>query len=70
MLFHIYMKNSDINECASWPCENSGVCDDNVDGYTCQCDRNYVGTHCESGMMTATPMYSTLVSFAHLYAIL
>ena len=41
---------ADIDECASVPCQNSGTCVDDVNSYMCECDRNYNGTHCESGM--------------------
>ena len=40
-------------ECLSSPCQNGGVCDVDVSGYTCQCDRNYVGTNCETGALSS-----------------
>ena len=36
-----------INECESNPCQNGGVCTDNVNGYTCSCADGYNGTDCE-----------------------
>ena len=37
----------DINECASSPCQNGGRCNDQVNGFTCDCADGYVGTRCE-----------------------
>ena len=39
----------DTDECASSPCENGGTCDDEVNGYTCNCVTGYTDTHCETG---------------------
>ena len=43
--FHI---PSDINECASKPCQNGGKCDDYVNDYFCTCPKGYVGKNCET----------------------
>ena len=40
---------SDINECASSPCENSATCVDDVSGYFCDCLAGYTGQHCQTG---------------------
>jgi len=31
------MFDTDINECASNPCQSGGTCNDLVNGYTCTC---------------------------------
>ena len=41
---------TDINECASDPCQNDGTCTDQVNAYICTCDLGYTGVHCEIGI--------------------
>lgn len=36
-----------IDDCYSGPCQNGGVCIDEVDAYQCDCPVPYVGEHCE-----------------------
>ena len=38
---------SDIDECASKPCDPNGQCIDGVNSYTCECNAGYTGKHCE-----------------------
>ncbi|KAK7105726.1 hypothetical protein V1264_017068 [Littorina saxatilis] len=40
---------SDIDECASSPCQNGGSCVDQVNAYTCNCPAGYNGSNCETG---------------------
>lgn len=41
---------TDIDECASNPCENMGTCEDLIDGYRCEsCPAGFTGVHCETG---------------------
>eukprot|EP00794_Sanderia_malayensis_P004918 gene4918-5565_t len=38
----------DIDECASNPCKNSGLCTNGVNKYTCSCVNGYSGKRCEN----------------------
>ncbi len=38
---------SDIDECASGPCQNGGTCMDGMNGYVCQCPPEWTDTHCD-----------------------
>lgn len=40
---------SDIDECASQPCENGGMCQDQINLYECICNAGYEGVNCEAG---------------------
>ena len=39
---------SDIDECASGPCEHGGTCFDDINQYNCSCDPGWTGVHCET----------------------
>ena len=39
----------DIDECGSNPCVNNGTCIDGVNGFTCNCTREFGGDRCEIG---------------------
>eukprot|EP00058_Branchiostoma_floridae_P024950 XP_002610440.1 hypothetical protein BRAFLDRAFT_85579 [Branchiostoma floridae] len=39
---------SDIDECASSPCQNGGSCTDGVDSFSCDCAIGYSGDFCEA----------------------
>ena len=39
---------SDIDECASSPCQNGGSCNDGINEYTCGCVAGYTGYECET----------------------
>ena len=39
----------EIDECASTPCANGGVCTDAVGVYSCSCAVGYTGSDCETG---------------------
>ena len=45
---------TDIDECATNPCQNGGVCLDDVNGYNCTCEAGYTGLDCE----TSRPTYN------------
>ena len=46
--FMVFFSFSDIDECASNPCQNGGNCTDKVNGYTCKCVPGYNGTNCKN----------------------
>ena len=50
----MYVLYSDIDECASNPCQNDGICADGVNRYDCTCESGYTGADCE----TSRPTYN------------
>ena len=40
------MCQSDIDECVSLPCQNSGTCLDGIDAYYCDCADGFTGSTC------------------------
>ena len=40
---------ADINECDSDPCLNGGTCEDQVNGFFCNCTDDYGGSRCNIG---------------------
>ena len=48
---------SDIDECASSPCANGGVCSNNVGSFSCSCAVGYTGSDCETGQMFYITLY-------------
>uniref|UniRef100_A0A7N6BGB5 Sushi, nidogen and EGF-like domains 1 n=1 Tax=Anabas testudineus TaxID=64144 RepID=A0A7N6BGB5_ANATE len=38
----------DVNECASYPCQNRGTCIDQINSFICQCPIGYTGILCET----------------------
>ncbi|XP_019639762.1 PREDICTED: fibropellin-1-like [Branchiostoma belcheri] len=41
---------SDIDECASNPCQNDGTCQDGLDSYHCHCPIGYGGDNCQTDL--------------------
>ena len=50
---------SDIDECASNPCQNGGQCIDGINGYTCFCAAGFTGVNCE----TSKSQFSVIVYY-------
>ena len=42
---------TEIDDCASDPCQNFGSCNDTHLGYNCKCVSGYTGVHCETGRL-------------------
>lgn len=45
---------SNVDDCASMPCQNGGTCTDGVNSYTCMCATGYSGTNCETDIDECT----------------
>ena len=43
---------SDVDECASNPCQN-GTCMDGINDYTCNCTVGFIGKNCDHGMIVS-----------------
>ena len=43
-----FIVSTDINECASMPCQNAANCTDGVNLFTCKCAPGYTGTLCKT----------------------
>ena len=43
---------TDINDCASRPCENGGTCKDKVNNFHCTCAAGYTDKTCSTGRLT------------------
>lgn len=39
----------EIDECQAQPCVNGAQCEDEINGYACQCKDGYTGSNCEQG---------------------
>ncbi|PZR09402.1 MAG: hypothetical protein DI536_22765 [Archangium gephyra] len=46
---------SNIDDCASNPCLNGGVCTDGVDAFTCACAAGFFGATCETNVQACAP---------------
>ena len=53
-MYRIFSENpyllvfTDTNECASYPCQYGGTCNNYVNYWTCSCATGYSGTYCET----------------------
>ena len=49
MIFAFYI--SEIDHCDENPCENDGICESGVDGFTCSCKVPFHGQSCERSLL-------------------
>lgn len=49
MICHPLLCCTDIDECASMPCQNNATCNNLLDMYTCDCPDGFEGVNCENG---------------------
>ncbi|XP_034472234.1 protein eyes shut [Drosophila innubila] len=49
--WHGRICQEEINECASAPCQNGGVCVDKLAAYACACPMGYTGVNCEEEIL-------------------
>ena len=54
----------DIDECASSPCTNGGLCSDQLNGFRCLCDPGYTGELCRiSKWQNKTYFYAFKINY-------
>lgn len=59
--------DTDINECLSVPCFNSGACTNLVNGFTCACVAGFSGLLCQTSLFCVWGMCCHLLR-RHLFA--
>lgn len=53
--------DQDVDECASDPCLNGGLCRDSPDAFRCLCDAGFAGDRCETHVSGLSFYVSLLV---------
>ena len=70
LLFHSFSRcEEDINECASDPCINGGLCRDLVNRFLCICDVAFAGERCELDV-SGLSFYVSLLLWQNLFQLL
>ena len=54
----MFIKYTDINECASGPCQNGATCNDLLNRYECNCAPGFNGTNCEISQFAFYKLFS------------
>ena len=57
---------TDIDECASSPCENGGTCTQGINLYNCSCEPGYTGEQCEMGKSIHVSGFLINLVYSHL----
>lgn len=52
-----FLFSKDINECASNPCLNNGVCSDGINSFTCECRNGWTGPTCQYSGLSYVKFY-------------
>ena len=58
---------TEINHCASEPCENGGTCTNHMTGVTCECHPDYIGAMCDNGELCLKKCTISLICFIYLF---
>lgn len=51
---------TEIDECASNPCQNGGTCTDMLNDYSCSCSPGYSDKNCQTGILRYHKHFSNL----------
>jgi len=51
LVLHFALRFADLDECASSPCQNGGLCRNGLDSFSCRCPASFTGEYCESGRL-------------------
>ena len=51
---------SDINDCASSPCQNNGTCHDMVNDFNCSCVAGFTDKMCQTSESASKPPWCSL----------